>query len=124
MKLLFSSTKTSRKLISRRKENKQEDLDDMISIFKTTDPNQLPIFVANDLHKLSFVCFDHIDVTELLKYLFILRAEVSDIKSNYVTMSYLADVNRQLITNCIASSFLNSNVNINRRVCPTCYQLS
>lgn len=87
----------------------------MISIFKTIVPDQLPIFVAYDLHKLPPVCFDHVDVTKLLKDLFILRAEVSDIKSNYVTKSYLDDVNRQLLTNRLSSPFLNSNVNMNRR---------
>ncbi|KAL4721227.1 hypothetical protein ACJJTC_000402 [Scirpophaga incertulas] len=40
--LLFNSTKTDKKLISRRKEKKKKDLEDIISVFKTTDPDQLP----------------------------------------------------------------------------------
>lgn len=51
-KLFFSSTKTSKNLIYRHEEKKQKDLDHMISIFKTIDPDQLPIYVAYDLHKL------------------------------------------------------------------------
>lgn len=114
-KLLFTTTKTGKKCISRRKEKKQKDLDDMIYIFKTIDPDLLPIFVAYDLHKLPPVSFDHVDVTKLLKDLLVLRADITDIKSNYVTKSYLEDVNKQMIINRVSSPFLNSNINMNRR---------
>ncbi|VVC86292.1 unnamed protein product [Leptidea sinapis] len=59
--LLFIYTKSNKKQVSRRKNKKHKDLEDMITVFKTIDPEQIPMFVAYDLHKLP-VCFDQIDV--------------------------------------------------------------
>ncbi|VVC87688.1 unnamed protein product [Leptidea sinapis] len=88
-KLLFISTKTHQKQVSRRKNKKQKDLEDMITVFKTIDPEQIPIFVAYNLHKLPPVCFDHVDVTKLLKDLLVLQSDVNAIKSDYVTKEQL-----------------------------------
>ncbi|VVC86293.1 unnamed protein product [Leptidea sinapis] len=60
-KLLFISTKTN----------------------QTIDPEQIPMFVAYDLHKLPPVCFDHVDVTKFLKDLLVLQSGVNAIKSDY-----------------------------------------
>ncbi|XP_045458242.1 uncharacterized protein LOC123668553 [Melitaea cinxia] len=113
-KLLFVSTKTTQKLVSRRKNKKQKDLEDMISVFKTMDPEQIPIFVAYDLHKLPPICFDHVDVTKLLKDLLVLKSEINDIKDSYVTKSEFEEVklhNEQLKT---PLSNLNLNNNLKR----------
>ncbi|XP_041968415.1 uncharacterized protein LOC121725477 [Aricia agestis] len=111
--LLFTSTKTSKKCISRRKDRKQKDLEDIITVFKTIDPDQLPLFVAYELHKLPPVTFDHVDVTKLLKDILVLQSEIatlqsvtSDIKNNYVTKEHLKNVSEEII-----NPFFHSNVN-------------
>lgn len=108
-KLLYSSTETGQRLKSRRKDKKQKDLEDIISVFKTIDPDRLPVFVAYELHKLPPVCFDHVDVTRLLKDLLVLRAELNDIKSNFVTKNDLDMALKKENNN-----LFNSNVNIIR----------
>lgn len=113
-KLLYISTKTAKKLVSRRKNKKQKDLEDMITVFKTIDPEQLPVFVAYDLHKLPPVCFDHVDVTKLLKDILVLRKEIGDIKSDYVTNVQLEEL--KLKVNLEKSSpLINSNSNVNMK---------
>lgn len=110
-KLLFSTIKTNKKIVSRRKEKKLKDLEDIITIFKTTDPDLVPIFVAYDLHRLPPVCFDHVDVTKLLKDIVSLRAEVTDIKNNYVKREQLDEVYEKLKENHSPNPVFNSNVN-------------
>lgn len=112
-KLLFVSTKTSQKLVSRRKNKKQKDLEDMITVFKTMDPEQIPVFVAYDLHKLPPVCFDHVDVTKLLKDLLVLRSEVNAIKSDYVTKDQLENMKLKT-SNSTPGPLPSLNVNIER----------
>lgn len=75
-KLLFVSTKTTQKLVFRLKNKKQEK-------FKTTDPEQIQLYMAYELHKLPSICFNHVDVTKLLKDLSVLKADISEIKANY-----------------------------------------
>lgn len=113
-KLLFTSTKTNQKLVSRRKQKKMKDLEDIIAVFKTIDPNHIPVFVAYDLHKLPPVCFDHVDVTKLLKDLLILRAEVAEIKNNYVTTDQLETAKEELNQLNNPISLFNPNVNMRR----------
>ncbi|CAH2088737.1 unnamed protein product [Euphydryas editha] len=112
-KLLFVSTKTTQKLVSRRKNKKQKDLEDMISVFKTMDPEQIPIFVAYDLHKLPPICFDHVDVTKLLKDLLVLKSEINHIKESYVTKSEFEEV--KLNNEQLKTPLKNSNLNNNLR---------
>ncbi|VVD01701.1 unnamed protein product [Leptidea sinapis] len=80
---LLLHNKTNQKQVSRRKNKKQKDLEDMITVFKTIDPEQIPMFVPYDLHKLPPVCFDHVDVTKLLKDLLVRQSDVNAIKSDY-----------------------------------------
>ncbi|KAJ0171734.1 hypothetical protein K1T71_012497 [Dendrolimus kikuchii] len=98
-KLLYMSTKTKQKIVSRRKDKKNKDLEDMIAVFKTTDPEQIPLFVAYDLHKLPPISFDHVDVTKLLKDLLIMQAEIKDIKSKYVTRNHLEEIKSEIVSN-------------------------
>lgn len=112
--LLFTTVKTKQKCVSRRKQKKQKDLDDIISVFKTSDPEQLPIFVAYDLHKLPPICFDHVDVTKLLKDLLILRADITQIKDSYVTKHELEDMKVEFKSAKTPISLFNSN-NINTK---------
>lgn len=56
--LLFESIKSSQKKVNRRNDGKkQRDLEDIITAFKVLDPEDIPIFVARDLHKLPPVTF-------------------------------------------------------------------
>ncbi|CAB3224678.1 unnamed protein product [Arctia plantaginis] len=109
-KLLFSSVKTKLKLVSRRKQRKEKDLEDMLSVLKTAEPDQLPVFVAYNLEKLPphiHICFDHVDVTKLLKDLVLLREEINQIKANYVTKEDLESMQKR-------ESYINSNINVRR----------
>lgn len=112
--LLFTTVKTVQKCISRRKQKKQKDLEDIISVFKTSDPEQIPLFVAYDLHKLPPICFDHVDVTKLLKDLLVLRAEIMQIKTTYATKCELEDMKVVFKSAETPVQFLNSN-NINTK---------
>lgn len=68
------------------------DLEDIICAFKNTEPDQTPIFVAKELHKLPPVTFDHVDVTRLLKYIILLQTEVKHIKQTYATSEELLEL--------------------------------
>lgn len=71
----FSSTST--KLTTRKGDGKTErELDDIISLYKECDPEELPIFVAKELHKLPPLSFDHVDVTRLLKDIVIIQNDL------------------------------------------------
>ncbi|XP_045777018.1 uncharacterized protein LOC123875311 [Maniola jurtina] len=88
--LLYDSVTTKKRNISRRKDGKaQRELEDIICLFKETDAESFPVFVARELHKLPPVTFDHIDATRVLKDLVILQEEIKLIKSNYVTKEML-----------------------------------
>ncbi|CAB3235347.1 unnamed protein product [Arctia plantaginis] len=70
--LLFESL--SKRPTTRKREGRTlRDLEDIISLFKETDPEKIPIFVARKLEKLPPVSFDHIDVTVLLKKIVYLK---------------------------------------------------
>ncbi|CAG4931069.1 unnamed protein product [Parnassius apollo] len=72
----------------------QRELEDIISLFKETDPDSAPIFVARDLQKLPPITFDHVDVTRLLKDIVLLQQEVKIIKDNYVTKTHLEELKK------------------------------
>lgn len=70
-------------------------LNDIIGLFKVTDPDVMPIFVARDLEKLPPITFDHLDVSKLLKDMMLLQAEIQNIKSSYVTVEQLEEVKKE-----------------------------
>lgn len=91
--LLFDSITTTRRKISRKREGKsQRDLADIITLFKETDPELVPIFVARELHKLPPISFDHLDASKLLKDILLLQNELKIIKDSYVTHKQLDDL--------------------------------
>ncbi|KAJ8704161.1 hypothetical protein PYW07_013455 [Mythimna separata] len=94
--LLFKSISTTTRNISRRKNKEQKDIEDIICLFKGTDPDKTPIFVAKELQKLPPVTFDHVDVTKLLKDIVLLQSEVKNMKETYATIEYV----KKLKTNC------------------------
>lgn len=86
--LLFESLPTDMRKIARKKEGKENrDMLDIISLFKSTNVEIIPVFVARDLDKLPPITFDHLDVSKLLKDLVLLKADVCDIRSTYAALS-------------------------------------
>lgn len=78
--MLFESIKSSKKKLNRKREGRtQRYLNDDISLFKITDPELTPIFVARDLQKLPPVHFDHVDPTRLLKDLLLKQKDIRTI---------------------------------------------
>ncbi|KAM3965458.1 uncharacterized protein ACR2FA_000295 [Aphomia sociella] len=73
--LLYQTLGKGNRIPSRRRDEKGErSLQDIISLLKETDPDDVPAFVAKQLHKLPPVTFDHVDVTRLLKDITTLKA--------------------------------------------------
>ncbi|VVD06076.1 unnamed protein product [Leptidea sinapis] len=60
-RLLFETI--PQRLVKRKGEDrKQKNIEDIISVLRSTEPDDIPTFVAKDLHKLPPVTFDHIDI--------------------------------------------------------------
>ena len=112
--LLFESLSAGKRKISRRRDKRHKDLEDIIALFKNTDPELIPIFVAKELCKLPPVTFDHIDVTGLLKDLLLLKNELKDIKNNYATVKQLQEIKSEL-HNCKYGSIVGiEDYNVNK----------
>ncbi|KAI5644509.1 hypothetical protein NE865_03398 [Phthorimaea operculella] len=108
--LLFSSlkAKAKRKKITRKKEGKtQRDVEDIISLIKEVSPEDLPIFVARDLHKLPPVTFDHLDATRLLRDLITLKNEIETIKDTYVPIEQHTQLKNEVV-NLQRTSIVNN----------------
>ncbi|KAF9797539.1 hypothetical protein SFRURICE_006374 [Spodoptera frugiperda] len=85
--LLFESITTAKRKISRKRDGKSKrELHDIITLMKEVDPEEVPIFVARELHKLPPVTFDHIDVTRLLKDLLLLQSDYVRLKNVIVSV--------------------------------------
>lgn len=101
--LLFESL--SKRPTTRKREGKAlRDLEDIICLFKETDPEEFPIFVARKLEKLPPVSFDHIDVTALLKRIVLLEKNIQDFHQHYATKT---DISEQI------NEYFNDSRNIN-----------
>uniref|UniRef100_A0A2H1X0S8 SFRICE_041602 n=1 Tax=Spodoptera frugiperda TaxID=7108 RepID=A0A2H1X0S8_SPOFR len=123
--LLFDSVSTTTRNISRRKNKEQKDIEDIICLFKSTDPDKTPIFVARELQKLPPVTFDHVDVTRLLKDIVLLQSEVRNIKNTYATIQYVEDITTNTEATCnqsrnndfdVSSKQLSQNVGARKLV--------
>lgn len=132
--LLFKSFSTTVRNVSRRKNKTHKDLEDILCVFKNTDPDITPIFVAKELQKLPPVTFDHIDVTRLLKDIVVLKSELKDLKeldlqklrtdvdtisSDYVSVKQLEELQSDIVKMQRASNIDNfhRNINENRGAC-------
>ncbi|KAM3965425.1 uncharacterized protein ACR2FA_000257 [Aphomia sociella] len=79
--LLYQTLGKGDRIPSRRRDEKGErSLQDIISLLKETDPDDVPAFVAKHLHKLPPVTFDHVDVTRLLKDFTTLKAGLVEVQ--------------------------------------------
>lgn len=114
--LLFESVPTDqRKTIRKGKGKENRALFDIISFFKVTDPDLLPVFVARDLEKLPPILFDHLDTSKLLKDLALVRSEIDMIKSSYVSIDQLEALKRDLLElRCASPPVSAANINIKR----------
>lgn len=84
---------------------------------KETDPEDVPIFVARESHKLPPVIFDHMDVTRLLKDLVKIKDEIKLIRDVYATVQNLNEVKFDIELFKRASIVNHSNLdrNVNKR---------
>lgn len=114
--LLFDSLPTSRrKKIRKRQGKSRRDIEDIICVIKETDPEEIPVFVARELHKLPPVLFDHVDVTRLLKDIVRIQCELKVIKDQYVSTSQLEELKNDLESLKKTSVVNNFTGNINTR---------
>lgn len=68
------------------------DLNDIITLIKATDPEELPLFVSRELHKLPPTTFDHVDVTRLLRDIIAVQKELRMIQEKYASEVQYATV--------------------------------
>ncbi|KAL0811560.1 hypothetical protein ABMA28_009945 [Loxostege sticticalis] len=88
--LLFDSIPTDKIQIKRKNKGKEErNLADIVNVFKTTEPDLIPVYCARDLERLPPILFDHLDCTKLLKDLLRVQNELKEVQSSYVTQSEL-----------------------------------
>lgn len=107
--LLYESVPTSKRKISRKKGDGKivKDLEDIIKLFKETDPEIVPIFVAKDLYKLPAITFDHLDCSRLLKDILVLQSDISYVKDNYALKSQVLELTEELTLQ--KKSYLKNN---------------
>ncbi|XP_028173003.1 uncharacterized protein LOC114361969 [Ostrinia furnacalis] len=96
--LLFQAVPSELKRKIRKGKGKENrELYDIISFFKATDQDVLPIFVARDLEKLPPITFDHLDVSKLLKDLVRVQTEIETLKSSCVTINQFEDFKNEFL---------------------------
>ncbi|CAH0720919.1 unnamed protein product, partial [Brenthis ino] len=76
----FVPTEKGRKIMRKRENKIEKDLQDMIKVLKECESELFPKFVAYDLSKLPPVTFDHIDVSRFLVDIRVLQEELQNIK--------------------------------------------
>lgn len=113
--LLFDSISTTLRKKSRKRSGKSlRNIEDIICVLKEAQPNEIPIFVAQELHKLPPVSFDHVDVTRLLKDIVKLQQDVKDIKEQYATTEHLDLLKSELKSVPSLKEYEHNNVNTKR----------
>ena len=100
--LLFTTLGKLSQMPSRRRDGTEKSLQDIVTLLKETDPDDVPEFVAKDLHKLPPVTFDHVDVTRLLK-------DVTLLKQSQVEMQRQLEVSNNTISDLRAEVVLLRN---------------
>lgn len=91
--LLFDTTPTDvRKRIRKSKGKEDRDVIDIIHIFKSTEPDTIPVFVARQLDKLPPILMDHLDCSQLLKDISKLRTDIEIMKTKFATIDSLDEL--------------------------------
>ncbi|XP_075990150.1 uncharacterized protein LOC142985790 [Anticarsia gemmatalis] len=80
-RLLYQSLGKLDQMPSRRRDGTEKSVQDIIALLKVMDPDDVPTFVAKELHKLPPVTFDHVDVTRLLKDITFLKSSLAEMQS-------------------------------------------
>ncbi|XP_052758216.1 uncharacterized protein LOC113515160 [Galleria mellonella] len=112
--MLFDSIPTAKRKIRRKQGKNVRELDDIIDLIKSTNTEDMPIFVAKDLHKLPPVTFDHVDVTGLLKDIVMLKTDLKHVHENYVTVDDYNQL-KMGMENLMHASVLNDFQYINKK---------
>lgn len=95
--LLFESIPTDIRKIMRKNKGKEErNIADIINVFKSSEPDLIPTFVARQLDKLPPILIDHLDCSKLLKDMQVLKAEIDGIKSTYATRDSVNNVKSEI----------------------------
>ncbi|XP_061723017.1 uncharacterized protein LOC133529337 [Cydia pomonella] len=101
--LLFHSISTELRNIKRKTKSKEgkssKDLFDIINVFKVTDSEKLPVFVACDLNKLPPITWDHLDVSRFLKDITVLKQDLEIIKDTYASKLLVQQMKQELMCN-------------------------
>lgn len=84
-RLLFQCLGKLDEMPARRRDGTEKSVGDIITLLKVTDPDDVPAFVAKDLHKLPPVTFDHVDVTRLLKDIISLKTSLAEVQCKLTT---------------------------------------
>lgn len=112
--MLFDSVTTDQRKIIRKKRGKEgRDLEDIVSLLKSIDPETVPVFVARNLERLPPLSIDHLDCTKLLKDITKLQRDIDTVKTDYATNKQLEelriDVHKMKYASLPQSPFANVN---------------
>lgn len=114
--LLFESISTNLRKIMRKSKGKEErDLADIINLFKSAEPDDIPVFVARQLEKLPPITFDHLDCTKLLKDIVRMQSNIDEMKNNYATLNQLQELRAELLQSKYDSFVPISAFKVNKR---------
>ncbi|KAF9821777.1 hypothetical protein SFRURICE_001888 [Spodoptera frugiperda] len=115
--LLFQSTGKLDQMPSRRRDGTDKSVQDIITFMKATDPDDVPTFVAKELHKLPPVTFD-VDVTRLLKDITSLKSSLAQMQCKLETSDTTIQELRAeivLLRNAVSESRSHDEANVNTR---------
>lgn len=113
--LLFESIPTTARKVTRKGGGKaQRDIEDMICLFKESEPDVIPIFVARNLNKLPPVTFDYVDASKLLKDIVMLRAEITSLRNSCATVEQMSQIKNDL-DNLRSASLVNNFGYVNNK---------
>ncbi|XP_026319259.1 uncharacterized protein LOC113229792 [Hyposmocoma kahamanoa] len=124
-KLLCDSIPSKVRRITRKGEGKsQRDIEDIICLFKETDPDLTPIFVARDLNKLPPITFDYVDASKLLRDINLLQRDLKLVQDAYVSKQEYSKLrieldalkSASLVNNFNNTCNFNENLNVNQRL--------
>ncbi|XP_063368382.1 uncharacterized protein LOC134656789 [Cydia amplana] len=115
--LLFQTLGKTDQMPSRRRDGGVKSLQDIIKLFKETDPDDVPAFVAKQLDRLPPVTFDHVDVTRLLKDITFLKTSLAEVQAKLeVSNNTISELRSELALLRSASSECRSDTS-NIAVC-------
>ncbi|XP_022823589.1 uncharacterized protein LOC111365127 [Spodoptera litura] len=96
--LLFQTLGKIDQMPSRRRDGTEKSIQDIITLMKETDPDDVPDFVVKDLHKLPPITFDHVDVTRLLKDITSLKVSLAELQSKLeVSNNTICDLRAEVV---------------------------